>query len=119
MVIDRKTTTEYPTRYVAFGTPGIVWEQTNKDIKTTHSGHECAVYHEPHKNTHFIDIIDEIYSEIYNFQNKAYGVSVQSTRPDRSREQHTSVEHFTDYERAVAWMIERIAEHQKYMGVQS
>ena len=118
MIIERQTTTEYPTRYASFGTPGIVWEQSNRDIKTTHSGYECAAYYEPHKNTHFIDITDGIYAEIYNLQNKEYGVSVQSTRPDRSREQHTSIEHFTDYERAVTWMIERIKEHQKYMVVQ-
>ena len=117
MVIDRKTTTEYPTRYAAFETPGIVWEQTNKDIKNTHSGYEYAVYYEPYKNTHFVDLTDGIYAEIYNFQNKEYGVSVHSTRPDRSREQHTSIKHFTDYECAVSWMIERVVEHRKYMEV--
>jgi hypothetical protein len=106
-------TAEYPTRYVAFNTPGVLVEQTHPP---TGGGFELAVYTEPRINPDYPHLIDGIYAEIVIYQKIGnYLVSVHATMPNRGRRQNGCSQQVNFYVEAKTLLLKGIAEMQAWL----
>jgi hypothetical protein len=87
-LIETKTTTEYPTRYMAYDNPGVIWEAANRDAKRQ-GGYEAAVYYLPMPNVKYPEIVDGVYASIQSYQTAYWTVDIHATRPNGDRTQKT------------------------------
>ncbi len=117
--IERRITTEYPTRYEAFAHPKILFEQKDTALvnekKHNNGGREFAVYYEPVQKRDAPHLEDGIYAEICSFQGKQYLAEVHATQPEKGRRQQTAHKTFDKYADAVAWMLEEIPKAQVFI----
>lgn len=115
--IERRITTEYPTRYEAFKNPRVLFEQKNTELTSRHAGAEFAVYHEPVKNTAYPDIEDGLYASVCSFQGRYYLTEIHATQPWKGRKQSGDSEHFDKYADAVDWLLENILKFQRFITI--
>ncbi len=117
--IERRTTTEYPTRYEAFKHPKILFEQKDTTLvnekKYNNGKREFAVYYEPVQNQDISELTDGLYAEICSFQGRHYCAEVHATQPWKGRKQNTAYKNFQTYPDAVAWMLAQISTFQKFI----
>lgn len=98
-------TREYPVRYVAFDTPGVLIRHA---APKTEGGHEWAVYAYMVPNPVWPELRDGIYLEITSFQGNGWLISASTTYPTATREPSRyvmSCRTFEDAEeRAMLWL---------------
>ena len=112
--LERRTNTNYPLRYSAFGAPHILFVAEVTDLKTTRS-RELAAYYEPIQNQDYPDLEDGIFAGIVNFQGIQYLAEVHATQPWKGRAQKNAHMFFADFNQAIAWLEAQIPIFQEFI----
>ena len=104
------TTSEYPTRYVAFDNPRKF--VINEKIEH-YGGYEFAVFDAPIPNSAYPELMDGSYIEVISYQGKQIMVDYQFTAPNKSRMQigHHKMFANADYQAAIDYAL-KLAGHR-------
>lgn len=113
------TTTEYPTRYVAFDNRHHL---VRHEQPTLMGGFEAAVYSRAMENVAMPWLTDGPFGEVvYHGGRGVWTATVHGNMPDASRKQHSKTDYNIDRQRTlpelIEWMrVEVDAMHEGFMG---